>query len=45
MIIIPITFLLILVLLYGLFNTLRDSLVAAGRHSLRGRRAASWPST
>jgi cobalt-zinc-cadmium resistance protein CzcA len=28
MIIIPITFLLILVLLYGLFNTLRDSLVA-----------------
>ncbi|SJZ85472.1 cobalt-zinc-cadmium resistance protein CzcA [Enhydrobacter aerosaccus] len=28
MIIIPITFLLILVLLYGLFNTLRDSLIA-----------------
>jgi len=28
MIIIPVTFLLILVLLYGLFNTLRDSLVA-----------------
>jgi len=28
MIIIPITFLLIIVLLYGLFNTLRDSLIA-----------------
>ncbi len=28
MIIVPITFLLILVLLYGLFNTLRDSLIA-----------------
>ena len=40
MIVVPITLLLILVLLYGLFNSLRDSLLARGRHS-RSRSAAA----
>ena len=37
-IIVPISLLMILVLLYGLFNSLRDSLMALARHPVRGRR-------
>jgi cobalt-zinc-cadmium resistance protein CzcA len=36
-VIIPISLLLIMVLLYGLFNSLRDSFLGTRRHSVRGR--------
>ena len=39
-IIVPITLVLIMVLLYGLFNSLRDTPAGAARHSVRDRAAA-----
>ena len=44
-IIVPVTFVLILVLLYGLFNSLRDSLMALARAPVRGFRRPHRPST
>ena len=40
-IIVPLSLLLIMMLLYSLFNSVRDSLIALSRHSVRGLRRHS----